>query len=252
MTPSVVLAYCAPENHATLFGICKDRLLLADRDTGLIVDVIAQISSPRIASTRNTLVDGFLRHPAEPEWLWMVDADVVFPPDVVTRLLDAADPIDRPIVSGVYFGGRHHSEQHAHIYRLSATGDAFDPIEGMKGGWGAVTPIDAAGAGCLLMHRDALVKIGDAFSHTGYPWFVEGAGKAGAEYGEDIAFCLRARSLGIPMVAHTGVQLGHLKLGVLDHLTHAAYQVEREVLGVDEVRRQALERLHVVSQTVPR
>lgn len=249
--PKVVLAYCAGEQHATLFGICKDRLLLADRQRGRIIDVLGQVSSPRIAPTRNSLVDAFLRHPASPDYLLMLDADIVFDPDLVERLLEAAHPTLRPIVSGVYFGGRHHGEQHAHIYKLNETGDGFYPVSGLKDGWGAVVQIEAAGAGCLLMHRSALQAIGDRFTATGYPWFVEGAGAQGAEYGEDIAFCLRAYSLSIPMFAHTGVRLGHLKLGVLDEFTHEEYRAKEEMFGVDEVRRQANERMKVAVDERP-
>lgn len=250
-TRSVLVASCHPDHVVALFHQSIVRLLIADRAPGrfLISDVISAISSPRIASTRNYLVAAFLCHEAKPEWLLMLDADMAFPDDLVVKLLDAADPQERPIVSGLYFGGMPGGKQRAHAYVFSQkeTGaPSFDPIEGIgaPGEWGPVGRVHAVGAGCLLMHRDALYHIGKEFKDTGYPWFVEGAG-GGAEYGEDISFCLRAGNLGIPIHVHTGVICGHVKMGVVDESTYLAYLGDRAAIGDDGVEAAYQERLRV-------
>jgi len=245
---SVLIAYAKPETGPkAAFDDAKNQLLIADRDREggpLICDVISITSSPRIAATRNMLVEAFFRHPAEPEWLLMFDDDMVFHLDIVERLLEAADPVSRPIVSGLYFGGRIHGRQVPHAYLLNEAGDGFHPIEGVKGGWGPVAQVHAVGAGCLLMHRSALTTIGDRFSHTGFPWFAEGATN-GKEYGEDIVFCLRALDCSIPIFCHTGVICGHVKPGIIDEQTYAEYQAQRDVYGDAAVVRRYYERLRL-------
>lgn len=246
---SVLVASCHPDHVVALFHQAMKQIERADRGRDLICDVISAISSPRIASTRNTLVAAFLCHPDKPEWMLMLDADMTFGPDLIVDLLEAADPVERPIVSGLYFGGQVGGKQRAHAYVLSQSDPpSFNPIEGIEapGEWGPVARVHAVGAGCLLMHRDALFKIGQEFKDTGYPWFVEGAG-GGAEYGEDIAMCLRCLHLNIPIHVHTGVILGHIKMGVLDEVSYREYLIAREAIGDEGVESAYLERLRVGS-----
>lgn len=249
---SVLVASCHPDHVVALFHQAIVQMLVADRadDRGYIADVISAISSPRIASTRNMLVAAFLCHPANPTWLLMLDADMTFDRDLIPRLLEAADPTERPIVSGLYFGGQVNGKQRAHAYVLSdSEGPAsFNPIEGIHapGEWGPVVKVHAVGAGCLLMHRDALLTIGQEFRETSFPWFVEGAG-GGAEYGEDISFCLRAMHVGVPIHVHTGVVCGHVKMGVLDDSSYRGYLIDREAVGDDGIEAAYTDRLRVAA-----
>jgi hypothetical protein len=71
-----------------------------------IVGELDQESSANISTGRCRIVEQFLAHPAQPDWLWMVDADMTFPDDILDRLLSAADPKTKPIVGGLCFGVR--------------------------------------------------------------------------------------------------------------------------------------------------
>lgn len=246
-TDRVLVGYCHPDHLVALFHQSLVQLLIADRDRHQIADVISSISSPRIAATRNMLVAAFLCHPDKPEWMLMLDADMTFGPELIGHLLEAADPTERPIVSGLYFGGKVDGKQRAHAYLLSNTNPpSFNPIEGINGPgeWGPVARVHAVGAGCLLMHRDALYKIGEQHKDTGFPWFVEGAG-GGQEYGEDISFCLRAFALDIPIHVHTGVICGHVKYGIVDDGSYLRYLADRETIGDEAVEQNLMDRLRV-------
>ena len=48
-----------------------------------------------------------------------------------------------------------------------------------------------------------------------HPWYAETYTPTGGYYGEDITFCLRARSVGAKVGVHTGVPIGHVKPKVL-------------------------------------
>jgi GT2 family glycosyltransferase len=142
---------------------------------------------------------------------------MVFQPDVAERMLESAHPKDRPIVGGLCFAGGYGALMKVTMYVHEDNPDGtFNMRQAEEFPRDALVPVDATGAACLLVHRDALCAIGDAFRpHTSLPWFAE-TEKDGQPIGEDITFCLRARQLGIPIVVNTGVEVKHRKMGVLD------------------------------------
>lgn len=253
-TPSVAVAFVHGSHDVAIFHTCLRNMLDHDREHGHhIADVIDFESSPRIAAGRNRLVSEFLE--LGHDVMLMLDTDMLMPRDLVQRLLKHFDPVERPIISGLYFGGRLHGKQNAHIYRLTPEGTGLDSIEGLTGPgeWGGLVPVHAAGAGCLMMGRQCLERIGTEYSDSGFPWFVEGRGAVGGDQGrdigEDIAFCLRALNLGLPIHADTSTILGHAKVGVIDERSHAAYLTERELLGEEGVKKELLKTLRLVSQS---
>lgn len=188
---------------------------------------IAVRSGPRIAHARNDIVAAFLEK-TDCEWLLMVDTDIVFTPEDVEMMFQAADPVERPFISGVYYGGGPMSEVSPIIYKFvhreSEDEDPIAPIIDYP--QNAVCKIDAAGAGFLLLHRDALFMIGEHFGKP-YPWFAEGTVYRGMEFGEDIAFFLRAADRGFPLYVHTGVQLGHVKPRVINRETYKEQEAKK-------------------------
>jgi Predicted glycosyltransferases len=68
-----------------------------------------------IAGGRNDVVLDFLK--SDSPWLWWVDTDMGFEPDVVERLLEAADPVERPVVGGLCFSQRQHISDGVFGYR---------------------------------------------------------------------------------------------------------------------------------------
>lgn len=242
--PSVVIGFCHPAHDVAMFHTNLRQLMLHDaREHGYIADVIDLESSPRIAAARNQIVERFLASPHD--YLFMLDSDILVRENTLD-LLVASTPDVPAITSGLYFGGRLHGRQNAHIYRLNEDNSGFVPIEGVKGPgqWGPIIPIHAVGAGCLLMHRDALTRIGDHNRDSSFPWFVEGTG-GGREIGEDMSFCLRALQLGIPIVCNTSVIVGHVKLGVIDERTFLGYLMDREAVGDEGIEQELMQRLRL-------
>jgi GT2 family glycosyltransferase len=85
---------------------------------------------------------------------------------------------------------------------------------------GECVEVSATGAACLLMHRDALEKVRKTSNDAAAPWFRElPIGAPLALMGEDMTFCLRAAAAGIPVHVATGVQVGHMKPGMLGKVT---------------------------------
>ena len=175
------------------------------------------MSGANIVNARNQTVRVFLdNHDAE--WLFLVDSDMVFDPDTLDRLVDAADPHERPIVGGLYFGQWVGSGQPQVFPQLfhwredglhRATAWPTDELYAVGG----------TGAGCLLIHRRVLEELRTQHPEP-WPWFQET--RIGDQpISEDLTFCMRAIKAGFPIYVHTGIEAGHVKPHIL---TSASYQ----------------------------
>jgi GT2 family glycosyltransferase len=187
---------------------------------------ISLVSGPRVAHARCEIIEHFLDDPEcqRADWLWLLDDDMVFEGDALPRLLGAADPTERPVVGGLCFaGGVASATPFPTLYRFTDGDGGLETIFDYPDN--EVCKVEATGAACLLVHRGVLETMRRVFGRTErgpnpYPWFAEGMlNKAGSAYGEDIAFCLRLKMLGVPLFVHTGVKLGHVKETVIDEAT---------------------------------
>lgn len=203
--------------------IAYDFLRAAER--GLprqIAGVRGRHAGVNVAGPRNQTVADFLARPDWGEWLLMVDADMMWPPDAVERLLADADPGATPIVGGLCFGATD-SMLWPTLYDLSE--DEHGPTFVRYTTWpmDSLMRVGGTGAAFLMMHRAALERVRDAGFSTVWPWFQE-TELAGRAIGEDLTFCLRAGLLGLPIHVHTGVRIGHVKATLLHADRYLAQQ----------------------------
>jgi len=197
-------------------------------------------SGPRIASARNQIVERFLDK-CDAEWLWMLDTDHTFTPDVLERMLSFADPVQAPIVGALCMSG--------------GAGGAVMPVmmrkhivEGQVGfekiiDWtpGEAVEVDATGAACLLVHRGVFEAMRDAYGEARpkATWFAEGM-RDQAEFGEDVFFCLSARRLGFPIYVLTSVEAPHVKTWIIDSTDFYAFRSMVEAVGEPAVLARAV------------
>lgn len=224
---TAVIAWIHPGAVAGEF--CQSVALTLLRDGAAhrrIAGFLSLASSPRISYARTRIVDDFLAFAGDPEWLFMVDADMAFDADTLDRLLDVADPEDRPIVGGLCFVGGREQPPHPTLYRLVDDDGAarLQPI--LDWPHGELVQVDATGAACLLVHRTVFEQLQLRYPRP-FPWFAE-TFLDKAQIGEDVTFCLRARRLGIPVHVHTGVEVGHMKTARIDSAYFDLYQTLTE------------------------
>jgi len=189
---------------------CASLLATAMEGKTPLDSVLMLASGPNISTARNRVVDDFLERQRAP-WLLMVDTDMVWSSDALDRLIAAADPNNRPIVGGLCFS-QDGADAYPVMYELGENDNgsvAFVryttwPEDGLQ-------RVSATGAAFLLMHRRALRKIAANTEDKAAPWFRETAVAPLALMGEDMTFCLRAASAGLPIYVHTGIQIGHIK-----------------------------------------
>lgn len=226
----VVVAYCHPGEVAARFHTSIIDLFIHDMmGPKRIVEGgghFATRSGANIVSARNELVQSFLDlHNAE--WLFMVDADMGFDRDTVDRLLREADPQERPIMAALCFGvweGSGRSELFPTIYYWQDNPRGV--ARALEYPDNAVLQCGATGAACILIHRSVLERMREAFPGP-WHWYAEQIFD-GKPMSEDITFCLRAASLGIPVHVHTGVKTAHMKLHALDETEFAAFKARQK------------------------
>lgn len=256
MTPSknhqkVAVAYAHPENVSAAFHASLFRLAIFDAYGGRTPDGfpvgghgrigaggahIPVLSGAQITKTRNRIVNDFLALDGI-DWLWMVDADMTFEPDILERLVSAAHPTERPIVGGLCFAYMRDNQRKfwPTLYAWIPGTERLRRLTQYPAD--TLVPVAATGAACLLVHRSVFEKLAERWPKP-WPWFAETPfyergedGEpilaTGDAYSEDITFCLRAQAAGFPIYVHTGIKLGHVKEFVADE---AAFIEECEVL----------------------
>jgi len=177
--------------------------------------VLRYISGPNISTGRNQVVRDFLDKQRAP-WLFMCDTDMVFQPDTVDRLIEAADPVERPVLGALAFSQNADGPPFSTMYELTEKGGRLAFTRYTSWPEDRCVQVSATGAACLLMHRTALEAVEKHAGDIAAPWFRETAiGAPLALMGEDLTFCLRCAAAGIPVHVHTGVRAGHMKTTML-------------------------------------
>jgi GT2 family glycosyltransferase len=218
-TDHAIIGYCHPgtvraEFAASLISTVMEGMTPLDA-------VLTYQSGPNISTARNKICDDFLSRQKAP-WLLMCDTDMVFAPDALTRLIEAASPDNRPLLGALCWSQNDGAaEPFPTMYDL-AEKDGGELAFTRPAFWvkGAVRKVSATGAAFLLMHRSALDAVKASSNDPAAPWFRESAvGAPLSLMGEDMTFCLRAGAAGIPVHVHTGVQVGHMKPVMLGKVT---------------------------------
>ena len=254
MSQSLAIGWIYPGDVSGLFMQSVTNYILEDATRGKDARIghgrgatIGLMSGPRIAHARNELVDTFLKD-TKSEWLLMVDSDMVFTPKDIDTLFEVADPTDVPIVGGLCFGATVGGNMFPTLYIFRNPEDTEDgqPVQKV---WDypdyGLCEVDGTGAAFLLMHRDTLVRIGKEFAGPA-PWFIEGSAYKGMVFGEDMAFCARAKSLEIPIHVHTGAKIGHVKPQIMDEHAYKAMRARSVADGGAEDTAKRLKNLGLV------
>jgi Fe-S cluster biogenesis protein NfuA len=178
-------------------------------------NVIA-ISDAYIPSGRCEMVRKFLA--TDCEWLWSLDYDISFEPDVLYKLLDAAHADDRPIVTAIYVAN-FKGEYRPCIMLKDGGVVSTDEFNDMKT-WPKNFPLElhGAGMGCMMIHRSILEQIETAHAEDPWPWFghdvVQMTDGTTERMGEDFTFGFRAIGQGGSIWA-IPVTVGHNKTQIL-------------------------------------
>jgi hypothetical protein len=175
------------------------------------------------------------------DWLLLIDSDAGFEPDLAARLVQAADPIERPVVGALAFMvesaqsdgmGGYHWRPAPTIYDWGGPGGKPGFFVRWEYPDNTVTRVGATGCHALLVHRGVLEAMQAAYGAT---WFDRiGVAEVDGLLGEDFSFCAKAQKLGVPVHVHTGVKTTHQQTVWLSEETFTVHR------GMDLLRAEAL------------
>jgi hypothetical protein len=186
-----------------------------------------------ISRLRNQIVATFLEKTTD-DWLLQIDTDQRFTVDHFKKLVAAADKDKRPIVSGVVHGGWDVGELYLEpvpcIFKMGSDNGLYAVHDYEED---SVIEVDAAGTGAIIVHRsvfERFVKEADQ-THQGSKWcFYQDMPLHHEWVGEDLLWCIRAKSFGYKLYAHTGVQMEHQRkmwIGAKQHKDFARFRRAR-------------------------
>jgi hypothetical protein len=212
----VLLGYPVGSSELACFSASVRRLLRYDgmKDRPQLAGIVGE-PGLYVDDNRNRLADALMKAPPDVKWLLQIDTDIEFKPEILERMLALAEehgfkvlaasvPIGETFETCGYFFGDVPGRMHV-VTRLPGT----QPLR-----------VDAIATACTLIRRDVFVEMAEKF---GPCWFtrmsVPDPDREGYDLvlGEDIAFCCRAKVLGVPIwVAHIP-GLRHWKLKGYTH-----------------------------------
>jgi len=237
----VIPSFVDGNEWAACFGLSWADLMLKDQVAeqpkmltagGMYLREVA--GTMGVAEGRNHIVNAFLAA-TRGEWLFMVDTDMGFEPDIVDRMVASAEANKVQVLGALCFAlkakGKGETALHARRHRITPTlyryvdigkEQGFLPI--MDYGKDSFQYVDATGAAALLIHRDAALKVGD---NPFRPMIVRGANPDGTDraFSEDLSFCSRMASAGVAIGVDTSIKTTHYKTGL--YLDEETYQAER-------------------------
>lgn len=146
---------------------------------------LTRATSSIVANTRNHMVDAAMVLGADK--LLMIDSDIIFPHDLLERLIAH----DRPIVAVPY---RRRSAPHDILANPEEAGDQV-----------GLRPMLTMALGCSLISTSVFRDLGRPWWHFGDPY-----GRPEGVIGEDMTFCSRARDAGYRIMADCDINLGHV------------------------------------------
>lgn len=214
--------------------------LLMGPHNGITINNAMRVQGNQIGRQRQVVFDKWADE-VKTDWILWVDSDIYLTIDVLKKIWQAADKDLRPVVSGVYFISK---ENEGSVMRPFPC--IFKNISEYEIQYIHPLPqnelieVDSAGMGIVLMHKSIVPKL-----RAKYPdqsMFAEQEGLNEKFVGEDIVFFRKVRSADIPVHAHTGALVKHIKRFSLDIEYYALYwnmltMQERETKLKEEIEK---------------
>lgn len=171
---------------------------------------VIEHTSPYTDDSRNKIAETFLLLPEEVEFLLMVDGDIEFEKDAISKTIWVAQHMAADVVWGNYSLGNFTNSL------FTKDKDSFLAVSAMD-----VEPnkiyegIYAGGTGWCLMRRGLLLAMRDKYPAP-WHWFdretIEGEKGKKVKLGEDLTFGKRAWEMGAKQIGYTGLNLIHHKI----------------------------------------
>jgi hypothetical protein len=195
--------------------------LLTGPQHGIVINNAMRVQGNQIGRQRQVAFDKWADE-VKTDWILWVDSDIYLTVDVLKKIWQAADKDLRPIVSGVYFISKENEGSVMRPFPCIFKNISDYEIQYMHPlPVNELIEVDSAGMGFVLMHKSIVPKLRAKYPDQSL--FAEQEGLGDKFIGEDIVFFRKVRAAGIPVHAHTGALVKHMKRFSLDIDYYALY-----------------------------
>lgn len=222
----IMIVWC---DNGTVDGKFMEGVVYTMLTAGLPITSAQRVQGNQIGRQRQTAFDVWHKK-TNFDWLLWVDSDIVLTNEALKLVWDSAHPTERPIVSGTYFISK--QMESSIMQPFPALFTAHEDNKYLMSYLHPLPPsqlvkVDYAGFGFLLMHRSVADKM--RAHHGDISFFIESMDEANSDtdtfIGEDIQFFMKMKEAGVPLHAHTGATVKHMKRFAFDDEFYKLYWI---------------------------
>lgn len=219
----IMLTWC---DNGTVDGKFMEGAVYSILTSKLPITSAQRVQGNQIGRQRETAFDTWHKK-TDYDWILWVDSDIVLTNEALQKVWSSAHATERPVISGTYFISKEMEKSVMQPYPA-----LFDAHESDRYIMRYIHPLpvnelikcDYAGFGFLLMHRSVADKMRQF--HGNKPLFLETSdGDDDKFIGEDIQFFMKMKEAGIPLHAHTGATVKHMKRFAFDEEFYKLYWI---------------------------
>lgn len=194
--PKILIAIPCMDSMDVRFVGCLDKLeRVGDVSTSFSAGSLVYISRERLAE--EAVEGGY-------DYVLWLDSDMVFDSDMLKRML--AD--DKDFLCGIFFRRRPpFTPVICKRLRAGITPEENETEDYLDYPEDTLFEIDACGFGAVLMKTKVIKDVHDRFNACFIPL---------PSYGEDLSFCIRARTCGYKIHCDSRIKVGHITQTVVD------------------------------------
>ena len=207
-----------PKNNQIIVAWCDGGSVDGKFAEGLVYSILAgnvpiasamRVQGNQIGRQRQNAFDYWYDY-TDFDWILWIDSDIVVTPEVLQMLWNEADPVARPVISGTYFISKENEQSLMTPFPslFSWTEDPYKLAYVHPLPVNSLVRVGAAGFGLVLMHRNAAKQMREKLGNK--PFFNE-TGVGEQFVSEDINFFRLMREAEVPLYAHTGAVVKHMK-----------------------------------------
>lgn len=208
----IILCWC---DNGTVDGKFAEGVVYATLSSKLPITSAMRVQGNQIGRQRQQALD-YWYDKTDFDWILWVDSDIVLTNEALDKVWASVNVKDRPIVCGTYFVSKENEQSLMTPYPA-----LFNWIEDDEYKISYVHPlpkdalitVGSAGFGFVLMHRNVVKTMREV--HGDIPFFNE-TGVGEHFVSEDINFFRLMRKAGVPLFAHTGAVVKHMKRFAFD------------------------------------
>ena len=214
----IIVCWC---DNGTTDGKFTEGLVYAVLASGLPIASAMRVQGNQIGRQRQQALDYWYNN-TDYEWMLSVDSDVVLTTEALNKVWSVAQS-GMPIVTGIYFVSKENEQAmmtpYPALFNWTDDPHALSYVHPLPKD--IVVKVGAAGFGFVLINRSVVTKMRE---HHGKntPFFNE-TGVGETFVSEDINFYRMMGEAGVPLHAHTGAVVQHIKRFSYDVEYYKAY-----------------------------